>query len=123
MCMVKISQSIANKLIKRHKYGAKKTVCLYGHKHDSQKEAMWCLRLHEEQKEGKIERLRVEPSYEIIVNDVVVCKHLVDFDYYRINNKGMTLEVTDVKGMKLPMWRLKYKLFCALYPQIEYKVV
>lgn len=110
---------------KRHKYGAKKTVCLYKHEHDSQKEALWCLKLHERQKEGKIRNLILEPIYDIRVNGVVVCTHMPDFDYEELDcpRGEWKVKVMDVKGMKLPLWRLKHKLFCAIYPQIEYVVV
>ena len=119
---------------KPHKYGAKACECLYKHKHDSQKEAMWCVKLHQEQQEGKIRNLLMQTEYDLRVNGVLVCKHILDFDYeryYPINTNlcadnricGWTPEVVDVKGMKLPVWSLKHKLFMAIYTGIKYEVV
>jgi len=119
---------------KQHKYLAIRTKCLYGHPHDSRKEAMWCLKLHELQKEGKIRNLSVSPIYELRVNGQVICKHEPDFDYEitpdrgtPFNNLTVKVVVVDVKGewegALLPVWKIKHKLFQACYPEIEYKVV
>ena len=111
---------------KRHKYGAKKTLCLYKHEHDSQKEALWCVKLHQEQQEGKIRNLLMQTSYDIRVNGIVVCRHILDFDYERLIHGSVPVwvpEVVDVKGMKLPLWSLKHKLFCAIYTGIKYVIV
>lgn len=108
---------------KEHKYGAVSSVCPYRHKHDSRKEAMWCIKLHQMQKEGKIRDLLCEPEYDITVNGVVVCRHSPDFDYEKLTLKGWEVEVLDVKGLKLPLWSLKHKLFKAVYPTINYVVV
>ncbi len=48
---------------KTHKYGAERTACLYGHMHDSKKEAMWCVKLEQLVKEGSITGLLREPHY------------------------------------------------------------
>lgn len=117
---------------KDHKYGAKSCECLYKHKHDSQKEAMWCVKLHQEQQEGKIQNLLLQTTYDIRVNGILVCQHILDFDYERLKvvevkedclMKMWVPEVVDVKGMKLPLWSLKHKLFCAIYTGIKYVVV
>lgn len=117
---MKILKTVAKKF---HKYGAKKTTCIHGHDHASQKEAMWCVKLHQLQKEGKIRSLAVEVNYDIRVKDVVICKHRLDFEYEILKDGIWVDEVTDVKGMKLPVWRLKHKLFLAVYPHINYVVV
>lgn len=116
---------------KKHKYGAIACKCLHGHEHDSHKEAMWCVKLHQEQREGKIRNLLMQTTYDLRVNGVDICKHILDFDYDRLSMQGLTNvtgfvwkpEVVDVKGMKLPVWSLKHKLFMACYPEIKYVVV
>lgn len=110
---------------KKHKYGAVRSMCLYGHDHDSKKEAMWCVKLHELQKEGRIFDLRLQPIYEFTVNGVYICRHIPDF-FYQITRDSLhpwEFVVLEVKGMPTPEWKLKQKLFCALYPQINYVVV
>lgn len=108
---------------KWHKYHAIRTKCLYGHPHDSRKEAMWCLKLREEEKEGRIRNLSCEPVYDLRVNGIVVCTHLPDFDYEKSYGGIWKVEVLDAKGLLLPEWKLKYKLFQAIYPDIKYNVV
>lgn len=124
--MVKISSTLMkqlNKSPKRHKYGAIRTKCLHGHDHDSRKEADWCIKIHQEQREGKIRNLLMQTTYDLRVNGIVVCKHILDFDYERLNGKIWYPEVVDVKGVKLPLWSLKHKLFCAIFTGIKYVVV
>lgn len=108
---------------KAHKYGAKRTTCLYGHPHDSRKEAMWCLKLHELQKEGKIFALEIEPEMVLMVNGQTLCSHYPDFRFKKNGN----VEVIDVKGDweggQRPEWKLKKKLVNILYPFINYTVV
>lgn len=112
---------------KTHKYHAIRTKCLYGHSHDSRKEAEHCLKLHELQKEGKIRNLICEPIYDLRVNGVVICRHMPDFDYEKRVNDQWLAEVMDVKGDwaggRRPEWIIKHKMFCVLYPQINYVVV
>ncbi len=106
---------------KTHKYGAERTTCLYGHMHDSKKEAMWCVKLEQLVKEGSITGLLREPHYALCVNDIVVCNHYPDFSYIK-NGKQ---EVLDVKGFNngTPEFKIKLKLFRAIYPHIKYEVV
>lgn len=130
---LEVQQAIKAQSSRPHKYGAKKTVCLHGHTHDSQKEATWCVKLHQEQREGKIRNLLLQVPYDLRVNGVIVCKHILDFDYERIKVVQMPQEghqfpmwcpeVVDVKGMRLPVWSLKHKLFKSIYTGINYVIV
>lgn len=124
MSLTPALRNILNKENK-HKYGAKRTTCLHGHDHDSRKEALWCLKFHQLQKEGKLKDLRMQPMYELTVNGIHVCRHIPDFFYMDCNTPlGIcNPTVVDVKGMPTPEWKLKYKLFCALFPNIQYEVV
>lgn len=138
--MVKISATLAKQLTKRHKYNAQRVACLLGgHDHDSKKEAQWCLKLHELQKEGKITLLCRQPRFELFVNKMPVAVHIPDFSYYVFLMKKkeqderdgiVTVDcaevkqcVVEVKGFKTVDWKLKHKLFMALYPDVEYTVV
>lgn len=112
---------------KKHKYGAIRTVCLHGHNHDSRKEAMWCLKLHQMQQEGTIRNIVCEPLVALMVNEMLVCHHLPDFSYEIKNGEDWRCEVLDVKGDwmggKRPEWILKRRLFNILFPDIKYVVV
>lgn len=108
-----------------HKYGAEQTMCLYGHKHDSRKEAMWCVKLHELEKEGKITLLVHEPVIVLKINNILICEHWPDFVFFDLRtNKKTILDVKgDWEGGKRPEWVLKRKMCQAIYPNIEYLVV
>lgn len=80
------------------------------------------------QKEGKIRNLLCQPVYDLWVKGELICTHEPDFDYdVRIENGEWLPEVLEVKGdwagSRLPVWKIKHKLFCACYPEIKYKVV
>lgn len=121
---MKISPTVA---VKFHKFRAKRTTCLHGHNHPSQKEAMWCVKLHQLEQEGKISGLVREPEYELIVDGVLICKHRPDFAYslvMKIKGDDVLKQcIVEVKGMQTPEWKLKHKLFCALFPSVEYQVM
>lgn len=135
--MVRISSALAAQLTgkKKHKYSAQRTRCLHGHDHDSKKEAMWCLKLHQLEKEGKILCLVIQPKFELIVNDIHIADHYPDFGYGTSEVKnvmGLSLNlkkahVVEVKGdwegSRLQVWKIKHRLFCALYQDINYQVV
>lgn len=111
----------------QHKYKAIASECLYGHRHPSRKEAMWCLKLHEMAKEGSILFLVREPSYELKVQGVLIAVHKPDFAYYTLDAVAgiqyLKRHIVEVKGVKTPEWKLKHKLFMALNPDINYQVM
>lgn len=117
----KALEAIYAKENREHKYGAKRTTCLYGHDHDSKKESMWCIKLHELEKEGKISLLVREPVIILRVNMQQICLHYPDFMYF--DEKAQQRVILDVKGVQLPDWKIKYKLCQAIYSDIKYVVV
>lgn len=97
-------------MIKRSKYGAKKTV-VDGITFDSMAEATRYGVLKVIQSAGLIRNLRLQVPYEITVNGQKVCRYVADF-VYEENNKEV---VEDVKGMKTPVYNLKKKLMKAVF--------
>lgn len=62
---------------------------------------------------GKVIRsLRLEVEYPLIVNGQLVCKYRADFDYLTESGAPIT---EDTKGFRTPVYRLKAKLFKAIY--------
>ena len=57
--------------------------------------------------------LAVHQSFELIVNGQKICKYESDFSY---TYNGQSI-VEDVKGVETPAFKIKAKLFRALYPQ------
>ena len=105
-----------------NKYGAKKThidgICF-----DSKKEAKRYLELKDRLHAKDISDLKLQPRYDIIVNDTKIAYYKADFQY---KDKDNQLIVEDVKGMKKgPAWamfRLKKKLVEAIH-NVEITVV
>lgn len=97
-------------MIKRSKYGAKKTV-VDGITFDSQAEATRYSVLKIVQASGLITDLRLQVPYQITVNGKKVCRYVADFVYSE-NGKEV---VEDVKGMKTPVYNLKKKLMEAVF--------
>jgi hypothetical protein len=54
------------------------------------------------------------------VNHRKICNLVVDF---LVSNNDGSFEYLEVKGFPTPAWRLKQKLFHALYPQFKLTVV
>lgn len=97
-------------MIKRSKYGAKKTV-VDGITFDSQAEATRYGVLKIVQASGLITDLRLQVPYQITVNGKKVCRYVADFVYSE-NGKEV---VEDVKGMRTPVYNLKKKLMEAVF--------
>lgn len=68
------------------------------------------------------ELTKVTPQYkiELIVNDILIAKHYVDFLVEYPNGKQ---EFWEAKGFDKPEWLLKKNLTIALYPTIKYIVI
>jgi hypothetical protein len=93
-----------------NKFNAKRTE-VDGITFDSKKEAARYLQLKLLQKAGQIQDLELQPEYPMIVNNRKVCSYRADFRYTE-NGKNI---VEDTKGIRTAMYRLKAKLFKALY--------
>jgi hypothetical protein len=65
------------------------------------------------QKAGFISELVVHPEFKIVLNDVAICKVVLDFSY-RDNKSGRTV-IEDVKGHDNSTSRLKRKLVQAAH--------
>lgn len=104
-----------------HKYNAHSCRCGQGHPHDSRLEARHCDRLHlmARDKNMGIAEIQRQVTFLLVVNGVRVAGHRVDF---LLTYKDGGKEVIESKGFETPEWRIKHKLFEALYPKIKYTV-
>lgn len=118
------------------KYHNKKTRCLSKHVHDSKFEASYCNRLLAMKQAGEISDFSIQVPYPMDVNGKHICTHVVDFvvhyykpgqavvaDYPIRHGLFRTEEVHEVKGCETEVWKIKRKLFKALYPAAEYIVI
>jgi len=94
----------------RNKYRAVKTI-VGDITFDSKKEARRYVQLKILVKAGVISELKLQPRFDLIINDCKCGFYKADFDY--IENGKRVIE--DVKGMKTPVYNLKKKLIKAIY--------
>ena len=95
----------------RNKYGAIRTR-IDGHTFDSKAEANYYAALKLRERAGEIGAIRVHPRYPLAVNGKLIATYVADFEYQVI---GDGLRVDDVKGVATPVFKIKRKLFEALY--------
>ena len=93
-----------------HKYHAKKCE-IDGIKFASQAEGRRYTELKLLERAKGIKKLLLQVRYPLVVNKVKICTYVADFVYWE-NGKEV---VEDVKGMILPIFKLKMKLMKALY--------
>ncbi len=77
----------------------------------SKKEATRYCQLKLLQTACTISNLRMQVPYKLIVNGVLVCRYISDFEYVE---KGISV-VEDAKGYRTREYRLKKKLMLALF--------
>lgn len=71
------------------------------------------------QRAGLIRGLGVHPGYPLVINGVTVGKFTADFAYF----EGGQKVVEDVKGVVTEAASLRMRIFMALYPEHELRVV
>tara|TARA_Y100000361_G_C11113484_1_gene318979 strand:+ start:229 stop:618 length:390 start_codon:yes stop_codon:yes gene_type:complete len=104
----------------RSKYGAKKTI-VDGKKFDSKWEAERYGQLKAMEKAMFIRDLELQVPYDLIVNNVKICRYIADFRYKKESNHTITNDeyyvevVEDTKGFETQEFKLKKKLMKALY--------
>ena len=108
---------------KWNKFGNKSMHCFLNHKHDSKMEAEYCNQLLALKRSGDIIDFEIQVTFDLIVNDVRICGHRVDFVVEKRKGDDQWKEVHEVKGFGTMMWYYKRKLFEALFPEIPYLVI
>jgi len=113
-----------------NKYGARKTACAHGHRHDSKREAVRCNELHLLQRAGQIRGLEVQPVYWFSIDGRALVHEngrrvgvTLDFRYF----EGDTTVCEDAKPpahrARGRDWPLRKAVFRALYPYVELREV
>lgn len=62
---------------------------------------------------GEIADLQVQPSFDLIVNGVKVCRYVADFGYLEVNGPRIVEDVKSPATAANPVYRLKKKLLLA----------
>lgn len=107
----------------RNKYGARRAT-YDGVSYHSKREAEYAMRL-DQLKTARLKKERVQEwkrqvRIPLDVNGRHVCDWVCDFEVTYADGR---VELVEVKGFATPEWRLKERLFRALYPGRELRVV
>lgn len=107
---------------KNYYSNAKKTE-YNGYLYDSKLEASYAADLDLLIKAGEIKSFDRQVNLDLEVNGYVVCQYRIDFI---IHHNDDTLEYVETKGVATDVWKLKWKLFEALFcdkPDVKLTVV
>ncbi len=94
-----------------NKYGAKTSVH-NGISYHSKKEAGYAAQLELRLRAGDIKEIKRQVSIPLDVNGRHICNYIIDFV---VTLADGTLEYIEVKGFETDVWRIKWKLFEALF--------
>ena len=99
----------------RSKYGSKKRI-VDNIKFDSKWESEWYGQLKAMERGGVVTDLELQVPYNIIINDIKICKYIADFKYKQEDIHGKIEEIVeDAKGFETPEFKLKKKLMKAVF--------
>ncbi len=91
-----------------------------GRQYHSKAEAEYAQQLDFLKKAGAVAAWIHQVSMDIKVNEVPICKVVVDFQVWHSDG---TVEYVEIKGFETATWRLKKRLLLACYPGICYTVI
>lgn len=111
--------TLKSDLEKINKYGAKKKE-YNGIIYDSAFEAKYAAELDWRKRAGDIKDWQRQIKFDLKINDVLICKYIVDFVIIR---KDDSREYVETKGFETRDWKIKRKLFQALFPDLNYIVI
>jgi len=83
-----------------------------GFRYDSGFEAAYAMELDQRLKNKEIKSYERQVNLDLVVNNFIVCQYRIDFIIYHLDG---TLEYVETKGYPTDIWKLKWKLFEALY--------
>jgi hypothetical protein len=98
----------------RTSYGNSKSQEYDGFRYMSRFEASYAQQLNLRLRAKEIASWERQVTIPLIVNDYRVCNYIIDFI---IHHKDGTLEYVETKGFATEVWKLKWKLFEALYSE------
>ena len=125
---MRLSEKQLNKILgiePESKYKNKKAV-VDGIEFDSRKEANYYAELKLLQKVGEIEKIELQPEFELLPRfrkngkTYRPIKYIADF---KVTYTDGRVEIVDVKGHKTEVFRLKEKLFEYQYSDLNLKIV
>ncbi len=98
----------------KNKWTTAKKTTFAGQKFDSKFEASFAQELELRKKAGDIKSWEAHKKIPLTVNDYIVCDYYIDFVVYDFDGG---IEYVETKGYATPLWRLKWKIFEALFSE------
>ena len=98
--------------MKRNKYGAIRTT-VDGHTFHSKREAARYGELKLLERAGRIRTLRLQPRFPLIVEGMMICTYVADFQYNEKVGEKWNFVVEDVKGIRTSTYKIKRALLLA----------
>lgn len=105
--------------VNRNKYNAK-IVKYNGRTYQSALEATYAQELDLRKKAGEIKEIIPQYKIDIRVNGIHVCNYYMDF---KLIMPDGSIEMHEVKGFATDLWRIKWRLSQALYPEWKFVLV
>ena len=91
-----------------------------GRLYHSKKEADYARELDLRVRAKELKSWRRQVPFRLCVNGRLVCTYILDFEETDTNDN---VSYTEVKGYETDVWRLKWILFEALYPDVQRRIV
>lgn len=91
-----------------------------GFNYDSRREARHAAELDWRIKEGSVMRWERQHKITISLNGRKICDYYIDFKVYMADG---SIEYHEVKGAETAVWRLKWKLARAMFPDWKMKII
>ncbi len=91
-----------------------------GYSYMSRKEAQYANLLDEKLKFGQIKSWARQQCIPIVVNGLFICNYYIDFVVTHNDNER---EYVEVKGLEMPLWKMKWLLVQALHPEWRLTVI
>ncbi len=104
---------------KKNKYNAKPKI-YKERKYHSMLEANYAAQLDLRKQANEIKEIIPQFKIDIRVNGIHICNYYIDFKIKFINNE---IEYHEVKGPKTDLWRIKWRLAIALYPERKFVLI
>lgn len=99
---------------KGNKFGAN-TVVVDGYRFSSEAESRRYLVLKQEQADGLIADLRLQPAFRIEIKGRLICDYVADFSYLLLPQRNRVIEDVKSKATRTPAYLLKKKMVEAQY--------
>jgi len=103
---------------KRNKYNATKTT-YRGYTYDSKKESRYAMWLDSEKYAGRVLDYKRQFMMRLDVNGVHIANYYADF---LVEHENGVKEIVDVKGVITDLFRIKWRLAKAIYPDYKYTI-